>query len=59
MTKWGVDIVLKANLNPTPFPWEKQISEKSVFLDIFQKLSSKSQNQVHSHLWDVPVGLTT
>jgi len=27
-------------LNPTSFSWEKQVLEKSAFLDIFQKSSS-------------------
>jgi len=38
------------NLSPTPFPWEKRVSEKSVFLDIFQKLSSNHKiksNPIH------------
>jgi len=44
------------NLNPTPFPWETSFGKIGV-LGQFSKLSSKSQDQVQSHLGDIPVGL--
>jgi len=44
-------------LNPISFTWEKQVSEKLTFLDIFQTLKPIHKNQVQFDSNDVLVGL--